>query len=62
MTSPFVLTVHKNFAVKLKEAGCDPQQIASHLQEVLLEDEEITQIIQELSSQPERFSSRQDFA
>jgi|GEM_PF-3551761 len=53
MTSPFVLSVHKNFAFKMKETGSDEQVIASHLQEVLLEDEEIHTILLELTRPPQ---------
>lgn len=48
MTSPFVFSVHKDFAQKMKETGCSEQEIASHLQEVLLEDNEIQRIIAEV--------------
>jgi len=56
MTSPFVLSVHRNFALKMKETGSDEQVIASHLQEVLLDDEEIHHILQELTQQTEHMS------
>lgn len=62
MTSPFVLAVHKDFAVKMKESGCDQHAIASHLREVLLEDDEILQIVQELNVRPEQSDKRLDFS
>lgn len=54
MTTPFVFNVHKNFANRMKETGCDEQAITSHLQNVLLADEEIEVILQELTSETEQ--------
>lgn len=53
MTSTFVFNVHKNFAHRLKETGCNKESIASHLKDVLLTEDEIQQIMQELETSNE---------
>lgn len=51
MTSQFVLDVHKNFANKMKESGFNDQAITSHLQEMLLDEDDIELIVQQLVSE-----------
>ncbi|WP_423187675.1 hypothetical protein ACO1PK_05520 [Alishewanella sp. d11] len=53
MTSPFVFNVHKNFAYRLKETGCNQAAITSHLKDVLLTEDEIQQILQALETADE---------
>lgn len=50
MTSHFVLNIHKNFAHKMKETGFNDQAITSHLQEMLLDEDDIKMIVEQLAA------------
>lgn len=52
MTSHFVLNIHKNFAHKMKETGFNDQAITSHLQEMLLDEDDIKLIVEQLGAEP----------